>query len=241
MLKQIKKAFTLAEVLITLAIIGVVATLTTPAIMRNSQYAKIGPQLAKIVTTLETGIQAVCTEQDKYYFKDVINESDVTDFSLDSKFKELASRYIKMRSSGTTTPAIKPLNGGDDYNIGTVKSIYMFSDKSAVIIPDCTLGTHKETQTPEGGGEPTEVEVTTNACLIYALMPGYASRSRLVLGLDIFPLVITSEGSVQTPEEAGYTEGGSHGECTNDAFYERSIDGFDCVNSIAKNGWKAAW
>ena len=40
-----KKAFTLAEVLITLTIIGVVAALAAPALIEKTQQAKVGPTL----------------------------------------------------------------------------------------------------------------------------------------------------------------------------------------------------
>jgi prepilin-type N-terminal cleavage/methylation domain-containing protein len=52
-----KNGFTLAEVLITLGIIGVVAALTAPALVKNSGQAKIGPALAKFVNTFETGCE----------------------------------------------------------------------------------------------------------------------------------------------------------------------------------------
>jgi prepilin-type N-terminal cleavage/methylation domain-containing protein len=42
-----KKAFTLAEVLITLAIIGVVAALTIPTVVRNYQKTQTVTQLKK--------------------------------------------------------------------------------------------------------------------------------------------------------------------------------------------------
>ena len=52
-----KNGFTLAEVLITLAIIGVVATMTLPALMTNTgeQQAKTG--LKKMVNTLTEAAQ----------------------------------------------------------------------------------------------------------------------------------------------------------------------------------------
>lgn len=52
-----KKGFTLAEVLITLGIIGVVAALTAPALIQNTGSAKVGPTLAKAVTTFEVANQ----------------------------------------------------------------------------------------------------------------------------------------------------------------------------------------
>ena len=39
-----KQGFTLAEVLITLGIIGVVAALPAPALVQNAGNAKVGPQ-----------------------------------------------------------------------------------------------------------------------------------------------------------------------------------------------------
>ena len=53
-----KKGFTLAEVLITLGIIGVVAALTLPTLTSNTQTAKIGPKLAKAASTFEQANEA---------------------------------------------------------------------------------------------------------------------------------------------------------------------------------------
>jgi prepilin-type N-terminal cleavage/methylation domain-containing protein len=47
-----KKAFTLAEVLITLAIIGVVAALTIPAVVKNYQKTQVLTQLKKVYSAL---------------------------------------------------------------------------------------------------------------------------------------------------------------------------------------------
>ncbi len=60
MMKKI--GFTLAEVLITLGIIGVVAALTAPALVQNTGTAQIGPKLAKAVSTFETANQNLLTE-----------------------------------------------------------------------------------------------------------------------------------------------------------------------------------
>ena len=57
-----KKGFTLAEVLMTLGIIGVVAALTTPALIQNTGDAKIGPRLLKAKTTFETATEMMLTK-----------------------------------------------------------------------------------------------------------------------------------------------------------------------------------
>ena len=45
-----KNGFTLAEVLITLGIIGVIAAITLPTLMSDTTSAQIGPKLAKAVS-----------------------------------------------------------------------------------------------------------------------------------------------------------------------------------------------
>ncbi len=51
-----KKAFTLAEVLITLAIIGVVAAITIPSVISNSQQSEFKTGLKKAVSVLNSAI-----------------------------------------------------------------------------------------------------------------------------------------------------------------------------------------
>ncbi len=59
-----KSGFTLAEVLITLGIIGVVAALTAPALVQNAGSAQIGPKLAKAVSTFELANQNMLNAAD---------------------------------------------------------------------------------------------------------------------------------------------------------------------------------
>lgn len=54
-----KFGFTLAEVLITLTIIGVVSALALPSFIAGVQKQKIGPKLAKAVSVFEQATQAV--------------------------------------------------------------------------------------------------------------------------------------------------------------------------------------
>ena len=58
-----KHGFTLAEVLITLGIIGVVAALTAPALVQNAGSAQVGPKLAKAVSTFEIANENLLTTE----------------------------------------------------------------------------------------------------------------------------------------------------------------------------------
>ena len=55
-MKRFKKAFTLAEVLITLAIIGVVAAISIPSVISNSQQQEFKTGLRKAVSVLNSAI-----------------------------------------------------------------------------------------------------------------------------------------------------------------------------------------
>ncbi len=59
-----KFGFTLAEVLITLGIIGVVAALTTPALYHNAGLAQVGPKLAKVKSTIENANKMMLQENE---------------------------------------------------------------------------------------------------------------------------------------------------------------------------------
>ena len=56
---MIKKGFTLAELLVTLGIIGVIAAITLPGVVRDTSSAQIGPKLAKARSMFEHANQAL--------------------------------------------------------------------------------------------------------------------------------------------------------------------------------------
>ena len=58
-----RRGFTLAEVLITLGIIGVVAALTAPALVQNAGSAQTGPKLAKALSTWELANENLLNDQ----------------------------------------------------------------------------------------------------------------------------------------------------------------------------------
>ena len=59
-----KHGFTLAEILITLGIIGVVAALVMPTFVTNTQNAKTGPRLAKAVAMFEQANKAILSDEE---------------------------------------------------------------------------------------------------------------------------------------------------------------------------------
>ncbi len=82
-----KFGFTLAEVLITLGIIGVVSALTAPALSTNTQKAKIGPALARFSSVLGGAIQEYMVNNDL---------TDLSDETVGDDFLNKLSNYMVM-------------------------------------------------------------------------------------------------------------------------------------------------
>ena len=65
-----KKAFTLSEVLITLGIIGIIAVLTVPAVMKNYRNRMYVAQLRKVYSQLSDAAQAIMNDQKTAHFSE---------------------------------------------------------------------------------------------------------------------------------------------------------------------------
>ena len=89
-----RRGFTLAEVLITLGIIGVVAALTAPALVQNSGSAQTGPKLAKAVSTWETANEMALTEQGANSIRTL--SSPEAGLSRHRSYMETLARHMKI-------------------------------------------------------------------------------------------------------------------------------------------------
>jgi len=109
-----KLGFTLAEVLITLGIIGVVAALTTPALIQNTGSAQIGPKLAKAVSTFNTASQNLLVENGVNRVTSVASTSDAYGSALTS--------YMKMYSvPASRTYTVTEYDGSEYKDIAPLK------------------------------------------------------------------------------------------------------------------------
>ena len=81
-MKRFKKGFTLAEVLITLSIIGVIAAIVMPTMMTNYQYKTLGAKLSKFSSQLESTARAYVVANDT--FAPNATASAVADFANDA-------------------------------------------------------------------------------------------------------------------------------------------------------------
>lgn len=128
-----KKGFTLAEVLITLAIIGVVATLTLPALITNTGEQQAKTAFKKGINTLTEAAQMNKT-LDGFDYSDIMSSdttrTDYTEPNSQSLYALLATRTaIDHRASGLNT---QESHQGAAANANTGNFTVFFRDGSSL-------------------------------------------------------------------------------------------------------------
>ena len=142
-----KNGFTLAEVLITLAIIGVVATLTLPALMTNTQEQQSKTGLKKGINTLTEAAQMNNAIAGFDYAS--FNETSTNNTETQSLYGLLANRTnIDYQLTGSETDA------ADAVNNGASNFVVFFRDGSALAFKndDSTLVTNATVNTIQQDG-----------------------------------------------------------------------------------------
>ena len=120
-----KNGFTLAEVLITLAIIGVIATMTLPSLMTNTQEQQAKTGLKKAINTLSNAAEMNAAATGFDYVS--ITSVSTDDAESQSLFGILANRtQVDYGKTGANKP------GDQTSTIATVTNWVTFRDGSSV-------------------------------------------------------------------------------------------------------------
>lgn len=98
-----KPGFTLAEVLITLGIIGIVAALTTPTLVQNAGTAQVGPALAKAINNWDVANESLLNDNKTSSLRAI----GITDNSEDA-YIDLLSNYLKISAFSNSTGRYTP-------------------------------------------------------------------------------------------------------------------------------------
>ena len=140
-----KLGFTLAEVLITLGIIGVVAALTTPALVSEYNKSKVGPILKRFINTMENANQQLLYDNEGVS----ISSFNGNDDSSMTKYCDELAKYIK---GSNDTEHSYYSNDIKHYNYdGTVRTnnspvlgvnTFLFADGSAMELGTYDPGAH---------------------------------------------------------------------------------------------------
>ena len=109
-MKKFKLGFTLAEVLITLGVIGVVAATVMPSVMTSYQYSTIGTKLSKFIQQTENSARS-------YAVMDTLSSSNFTTF-VDESFiySDSTNKILKDGTKATFTAGATGLTAALGHN-----------------------------------------------------------------------------------------------------------------------------
>ena len=117
-----KKAFTLAEVLITLGIIGVVAALTLPSVVQNYQKRSLEVATQKFYSVMSQAIKQYMADEgvDDLRQSSLIGYDDDSDEVITAKNDEFFKKYLKAQicEDGCFADNYKTQTGETSYAIG---------------------------------------------------------------------------------------------------------------------------
>lgn len=213
-----KTAFTLAEVLITLGIIGIVAAMTMPSLIANYQKQVLVTQLRKSMSVLEQGFQKMLADDgvdslaDTSVWAIAIDDSNPTGdcFAMDygskpacAKFSDEWKKYFQIVDINKTPEYKYYWLNSKNYDDMSTDYIFKFNDGMWVRF-DYLSG-------------------MSNVGILYIDVNG--SKRPNMYGRDIFDFDLSKEGKL--------TFSGNADHCV-----ENSTSGQDCLTRIIEKGWK---
>lgn len=227
-MKKLQNGFTLAEALITMAIIGVIASLTLPALQVNLQKQQASSALAKAINTLETANKLALEENHARTLNQLSEQNYFDDVLGDYVGWQVASLGKKYTEYANTT---EYSTGAE--NMHTTKDGITFLHK-----PEAPTSLEEEKLKELGlgyGGSYYTVYIDTNG----------NNKGPNALGKDLFYVAVDTKGSVipyggadwkaYSGEDIMWTGDG----CGNPKI--NPTQPLSCSGSIADNGFKVIY
>ena len=231
-----KKGFTLAEVLITLGIVGVVAVLTVPGVMKNYKHRLYTAQLQKVYAQIADGVQAMMSDQhvDNFYESTVANTNSCSNANngvCEKGVGVLLNNYFKVskRNCGNNDRVKRCIAGTGAGSYTLINS----ATAPAIETEYCIQNTNGATICGKWN-------TTTKMVNLIVDVNGAASPN--MVGRDLFAIDIKSDGSL--------SDFGSNSPnptvIANRDVCDAGIDGnpklnaraAGCLNTIINSGWK---
>lgn len=190
-MKNFRNAFTLAEVLIALAVIGVVAAVTLPTLSVNVQKQQVGPSLAKAINTLQNA-NDLALQAEGVRTLDQLTPDDKT------KYFEAG---LKNRVDWTEAAVAKPYTEFDDktkeFKLDNVKKMYVSKDGIAFMLVEAAPSGVGFTLNPltKKAEHANYNMYSYQYYTVYVDINGN-NKGPNVLGKDLFCLWVDTKGSV---------------------------------------------
>lgn len=224
-MRSLIKGFTLAEVLITLAIIGTIASVTLPSLQLNVQKQQVGPALAKGVNTLENAARTLLQQESARNLKQACGGDNV-DFPTCLENKGVIRNVSGFRKdysqlkSNTTNKSLQCITGKDNIS-------YCVDVNSYSVI---TTG---GATTKRYYGSYYSVYVDTNG-----------EKAPNVIGKDVFLVYVDLYGEVipyGSNVAQKYKTTGARRDWQKNCNNTTITNALTCAGAIADNGWQVKY
>ena len=138
-----KSGFTLSEVLISLAIIGVVAALTAPALIQDVSNSRVGPTLAKVKSSMENANRMIMEDHNTVDLRAAVSFDDGNgNVTYNNYINELTGHLRGTRAlldgNAVNGNADSPVNFGDPREQGATG---YYDNESKLQLPNSVLVT----------------------------------------------------------------------------------------------------
>ena len=224
-----KKAFTLAEVLITLGIIGVVAAMTIPTVVKNYRRAVSISKLKKTYSTLQQAIQRTMATNLGYSY---VNFSDGNTQSMIDWYNYYLKPNLRVQKDcfdeegcWHSKAPTKLLNGNnhpwDSGTVGIGGNIIVFRTFDNVFV-------NMDGANAADVADVYGVNVARDALVMHVDVNG--DQEPNVVGRDIFIFVFNNE--VLIPAGNDKTNDEVNADCSENG------NGYFCFSYILRNDWK---
>ena len=146
-----KKAFTLAELLVALGIVGVIAALTLPSLMNMKQEASAGPQLSKVKASVEDAASRILLEDPSKNLKEytdftgkiseylVMSTAEGGGYRLKDgvviDFEEATGGHVSNASGSAFKKVNVDLNGTSKPNVAGVDKFEFLLSTQGLLVP----------------------------------------------------------------------------------------------------------
>ena len=249
-MKKLNTGFTLMEVLMALAIVGIVAAVVAPRLVNNLHESYTGAVLAKVVRQLENGCQKIIAEANANLADgstvetlDAIKVGDITHIDVDG-VSDSDPLDENLASVGYTYLDLEPLPTTEDSKINN-KIIYQYDGTKAIPRDQMSIAFTKKFKCKKlpayvyiskrlFSDSDAETDFDKEKIAIFIDTNGSENGSN-AFGKDIFCFNITNSGKLVP---YGSTEDDSYKEKCADSGI---TDGKTCTARVVADGWKITY
>lgn len=227
---KINKAFTLAEVLITLGIIGIVAAMTIPTLINNSQKNQYVAQLQKMTSVLNNGFKLImantnCNDIACTGIIDASQDNTVDNMKAANVFN--IAKVCHINQAGCHDKQVYLLNGNNAWIPSANYSMLVFNDGSIMglmppLYPNCDYN--------DGNKQYSVI------CIYQAFIDINGTKTPNMFGRDVFRFELSKSGTVLPVGVADETHYGVWSAVG--GFGCGQGDGQACFGRIVEKGWQ---